>query len=113
MSDMRPLLLGGVGGSGTRVIAQIVAKLGFYVGSNLNDAFDNLDWPGNRKLLLDGAKSDEEKLVGLATGFKPFAPQMLHRAEASGKASPFWARRSGDTDGIANPACSIPLISRR
>ena len=37
-----PVAIGGVGGSGTRLIAQILKELGFYVGSDLNDANDNL-----------------------------------------------------------------------
>ena len=44
MSDMRLLLIGGIGGSTTRIVAQIVDKLGLYVGSNLNRSVDNLDW---------------------------------------------------------------------
>lgn len=36
-----PLAIGGIGGSGTRLIATIVAKLGFYLGPDLNSAEDN------------------------------------------------------------------------
>lgn len=93
MSSRHLLLIGGVGGSGTRVVAQLLDTLGFYLGSNFNVSFDNLDWPGNRALLLDPSKSEEEKLRGLAAGFKPFAAQMLRGADASGKTSPFWATK--------------------
>ena len=34
--------IGGVGGSGTRLIAQIVDGLGFFIGDELNNALDNL-----------------------------------------------------------------------
>jgi hypothetical protein len=34
--------VGGVGGSGTRVIALILASLGLNIGNNLNEALDNL-----------------------------------------------------------------------
>ena len=34
--------IGGVGGSGTRLVAQIVDRLGFFIGHNLNHALDNL-----------------------------------------------------------------------
>ncbi len=34
--------IGGIGGSGTRVVANMVAKFGFYLGSDLNIASDNL-----------------------------------------------------------------------
>ena len=38
----RPVVIGGVGGSGTRVVAEIVSHLGFYIGDDLNPARDNL-----------------------------------------------------------------------
>lgn len=37
-----PVVIGGVGGSGTRVVARILEILGFYLGEDLNDARDNL-----------------------------------------------------------------------
>jgi hypothetical protein len=37
-----PIAIGGIGGSGTRVVAQIVADLGFYMGATVNAALDNL-----------------------------------------------------------------------
>lgn len=37
-----PVAVGGVGGSGTRLIAQILRHLGFYLGDDLNKASDNL-----------------------------------------------------------------------
>ncbi len=39
-----PVIIGGVGGSGTRVIAEIVARFGFYLGDDLNSASDNLTY---------------------------------------------------------------------
>jgi hypothetical protein len=36
-----PLAIGGIGGSGTRVVAGIIAKLGYYLGADLNEADDN------------------------------------------------------------------------
>jgi len=38
----QPIVIGGLGGSGTRVVAEILIKLGFYLGSDLNSASDNL-----------------------------------------------------------------------
>jgi len=38
----RPVIIGGVGGSGTRVVAEIIEHLGFYIGDDLNPAKDNL-----------------------------------------------------------------------
>jgi hypothetical protein len=39
---MDPVVIGGVGGSGTRLIAQCLSELGFFLGHDLNDAIDNL-----------------------------------------------------------------------
>jgi hypothetical protein len=36
-----PVVIGGVGGSGTRVVAEIIARLGYYIGCDLNSAKDN------------------------------------------------------------------------
>ncbi len=36
------LAIGGVGGSGTRVVADVLSQLGFYLGGDLNSALDNL-----------------------------------------------------------------------
>ena len=37
-----PIVVGGVGGSGTRVVAQILGELGVYLGADLNKPADNL-----------------------------------------------------------------------
>lgn len=37
-----PVAIGGIGGSGTRVIAGILQDLGYYLGDDLNDSLDNL-----------------------------------------------------------------------
>lgn len=37
-----PVVIGGVGGSGTRLPAQLLHELGFYLGDELNSALDNL-----------------------------------------------------------------------
>ncbi len=39
-----PVIIGGVGGSGTRVLAEIVAMFGFFMGKDLNSAGDNLTY---------------------------------------------------------------------
>ncbi len=41
-SLLPPVAIGGVGGSGTRLIAEILRQLDFYMGVDLNDANDNL-----------------------------------------------------------------------
>ena len=37
-----PIVIGGVGGSGTRLFAKMLKDLGFYIGGDLNTAEDNL-----------------------------------------------------------------------
>ena len=40
--DHPPVVIGGVGGSGTRLIASILKDVGFFLGADLNRAHDNL-----------------------------------------------------------------------
>jgi len=44
VSENGPVVIGGIGGSGTRVVAEILALFGFYLGSDLNSASDNLTY---------------------------------------------------------------------
>ena len=39
-----PVVIGGVGGSGTRVVAEILLHFGFFMGKDLNPAKDNLSY---------------------------------------------------------------------
>lgn len=39
-----PIVIGGIGGSGTRVVAQILKELGIYIGTDLNEPLDNLSY---------------------------------------------------------------------
>jgi len=43
-NDDSPLIIGGVGGSGTRVVCQIAIDAGFFMGTNLNISLDSLDF---------------------------------------------------------------------
>ena len=42
MNQNTPIVIGGVGGSGTRLIAQILKELGYHLGNYLNLSEDNL-----------------------------------------------------------------------
>ena len=42
MSRTPTVIVGGIGGSGTRLIAMILASLGLNIGNDLNEAYDNL-----------------------------------------------------------------------
>jgi hypothetical protein len=93
LTTQRALLIGGVGGSGTRVVAKIVRELGFYIGSNLNVSLDNLDWPGDRSLVLDKSKTDQEKLVEIRKDLSAFAKKMVLQADELGYQETFWASK--------------------
>jgi hypothetical protein len=65
--DQGPVAIGGVGGSGTRLVANIVSQCGFYLGSSLNDALDNLWFTilFQRPSWFDRFPSDEEIIRSL------------------------------------------------
>ena len=44
LSDVAPVVVGGMGGSGTRVIAQLLQSLNFDMGSDLNESLDDLSF---------------------------------------------------------------------
>ncbi|PLW81642.1 hypothetical protein CWI75_14325 [Kineobactrum sediminis] len=56
-----PVAVGGVGGSGTRVINQLLAELGFCMATPMNDAGDALEWPPLDKLLAPCAHGMEAR----------------------------------------------------
>ena len=76
-----PVVIGGVGGSGTRVIAEIISQLGYYIGWDLNRARDN-QWfmlLFKRPKWYEKARRDKEKIfAGL---------QILSNAMVSRRAS--------------------------
>lgn len=41
-NELSPVIVGGIGGSGTRVIAEILIELGYFMGNDLNVSSDNL-----------------------------------------------------------------------
>src|SRR5215467_6488793 len=46
MSDQaQPVVIGATGGSGTRVIASIIRRAGYFIGSNLNASLDSMEFP--------------------------------------------------------------------
>ena len=79
-----PVIIGGVGGSGTRVVAEIISHLGFYIGDDLNPAKDNL-WfllLFKRPRWFRRARHDKNKIF---TGLSLLSKAMLHQA------GPEWA----------------------
>ena len=60
MNNNQPIAIGGLGGSGTRLFAQIMYIFNVYMGSNINDTDDNLyiTFLFKRKEILDISKND-------------------------------------------------------
>lgn len=77
---MRIVLIGGVGGSGTRVIARAFSAHGIFIGRELNHSLDNLEWPGDIPLMLDVCQSHEQKVRKLRQRFLPFFGSMINEA---------------------------------
>lgn len=78
---MGPVVIGGVGGSGTRVVAELLENLGFYIGSDLNTASDNLTYT----LLFKRPKwfhQNRDNREEIETGIKLFEGHMLGRSPA-------------------------------
>lgn len=74
-----PVIIGGVGGSGTRVVADIINHLGFYIGDDLNPAKDNL-WflmLFKRPRWFLQARHDNNQVF---TGLSLLSKAMLHRS---------------------------------
>ena len=73
-----PVIIGGIGGSGTRVVAEIISHLGFYIGDDLNPAKDNL-WfllLFKRPRWFRRARHDKKKIF---TGLSLLSKAMLHQ----------------------------------
>jgi len=67
MSDRPPIAVGGVGGSGTRLVAAILEEAGVWIGGDLNKARDNLWFTLLFKHpdILSNSESRFEQLVSL------------------------------------------------
>lgn len=63
-----PLAIGGVGGSGTRLIARLLLELGWYLGEDLNAEHDNL-WFTLLFKRVEILESTDEEILGLARLF--------------------------------------------
>ena len=63
-----PIVIGGVGGSGTRVLAEILRSLDIFIGNDLNESLDNLTYTllfKRRRWFYRHCKSNAELSRGL------------------------------------------------
>ncbi len=89
------IFIGGVGGSGTRAVAEITRSLGISVGENLNGSLDNLDWPAKEcaALLRDKNVDFAEKHVKIGDAFQAFASRMRAFHPQNWQQNPTWATK--------------------
>lgn len=82
-----PVVIGGVGGSGTRLIAECLKQLGFFLGSDLNNANDNLWFTllFMRPEILLLTQTEVQDLIWILTlgmlGTEQFTQQQVQRIE--------------------------------
>lgn len=83
-----PIAIGGVGGSGTRLVADLLMRLGFFVGADLNESLDNLWFTllFKRAEIRESSDSEFQTCVDLFAGrmqgrldFDPTAEALLRR----------------------------------
>lgn len=67
MKQNTPIVIGGVGGSGTRLIAQTLIDLGYHLGNELNESIDNLWFMllFKRKEILDLSDLEFEQTLNI------------------------------------------------
>jgi hypothetical protein len=81
MSKNNPIVVGGVGGSGTRLVAQILIEAGVFIGDDLGSANDNLTFTfffkrppafksGSKNWIKSNLRVFERYMLG-----EPFRPQ--------------------------------------
>lgn len=72
-----PIIIGGIGGSGTRIVAEILRRLDVYLGKTLNESLDNLWFTilFKRRDLLE--KGDKEREAEIQKGLDIFTEVMI------------------------------------
>jgi len=79
-----PVGIGAVGGSGTRLVAEIVAQAGLVPASPLNRAGDAMEWPPFKRLLTPAMEARYDRDVLLNNIFAAFEKLLVDRRERLG-----------------------------
>jgi len=93
MEASTPVAVGGVGGSGTRLIAQCLRELGYFVGSDLNESNDNLLFTllFKRDEILESTDEEFRELLSIfyrgMLGEGELSPSQVARLKALAKTS--------------------------
>ncbi len=86
-----PTVIGGVGGSGTRLLVDMMLQMGYFMGSNLNKSNDNMTlakyFAGFRSIIQNPRSTDEES-HSIKHSLIDFKQEML--AEAGGTLPDLW-----------------------
>jgi hypothetical protein len=104
-----PVVIGGIGGSGTRVIAEILREVNFFIGNDLNGPLDNLTYTllfkrrkwfyenrNNRPLLFRGLTILEKRMTRSGS---LSVPELLYVANAGISMSRYGHNREKDGSG--------------
>jgi len=81
-SNNGPIVIGGVGGSGTRVVAEILSEMGYFMGTDLNAASDNNLYTllfKRPKWFVENRNNSKEIKIGIST----FRKIMLRKEKLS------------------------------
>lgn len=103
-----PVAVGGVGGSGTRLVAQVLRELGYFLGDDLNESLDNLWFTllfKRREILGLGPEEFSETLAIFVSRMsgqpRLTAPQLAMARRLAGgdrgEHSPQWLKERADT----------------
>ncbi|RLQ21157.1 hypothetical protein DWB85_13805 [Seongchinamella sediminis] len=79
-----PIAVGAVGGSGTRVVAQILAAAGVAMASPINRAGDALEWPPYRAIFAAPALQQQSSALILDNTHRAFEQLLAARRAALG-----------------------------
>jgi hypothetical protein len=103
-----PIVIGGIGGSGTRLVAQILRDLNIFIGNDLNGPLDNLSYTllfkrkkwfyknlNNKNRIFRGLKILERSMKELSPEFSIYEYLFLLKATWN----MFWAGHNNDKDG--------------
>lgn len=91
-----PLVIGGLGGSGTRLVAELARELGFFLGTDLNHARDNLWFTLLFKRPRWYAEAHDRDPEQFRTGFRILERAMTGRGAAGRRAWRFLGRAVGE-----------------
>jgi hypothetical protein len=85
IKNTQPILIGGVGGSGTRVIAQLLQHCAIFIGNDLNHALDNMtvarQFSGMRDTVLNKSLSELEKQHTIHLIITNFCTELLNQID--------------------------------